>query len=282
MPTAGPLLHATLIVNDAAPLLRAYGALGLDVTAHWVVSAETAAAWAQPALARRHVTELGCGGHTLLRLMEVPGAPARATRYSHGWLALEVLVRDVDALAAPAAAAGFEIVGAPADLELSPAIRAMQIVGPAGEMLYLTQVKAPVSPFELPLSSDIDSAHNVAALFIAVMSTPSRAAAIAACAPLHPRATLQFETKVTVLNRALGRDITTRWPLTTLQWAGQSLFEIDEVVDAQVVTPQAGALPSGLAWVSLQGDGPRPLREISPGAWLEISDQTNKPLELAP
>ena len=282
MPTAGPLLHATLIVNDAAPLLRAYGALGLDVTARWAVSPETAAAWAQPALAHRPVTELGCGGRTLLRLMEVPGAPARATRYSHGWLALEVLVRDVDALATLAAAAGFEIVGAPADLELSPAIRAMQIVGPAGEMLYLTQVKAPVPPFELPLSSDIDSAHNVAALFIAVMSTPSRAAAIAACAPLHPRATLQFETRVTVLNRALGRDITTRWPLATLQWAGQSLFEIDEVVDGQVVTPQAGVLPSGLAWVTLQGDGPSPLREFSPGAWIEISNWTSNPLEPSP
>ena len=137
-------------------------------------------------------------------------------------------------------------------------------------------------PFELPLSSSIDAAHNIEHLFIAVMSTPSRKAAVAACAALQPRATLQFETKVTVLNRALARGISTRWPLATLQWAGRSLFEVDEVVDAQVVTPQAGALPSGLAWVSLQGDGPRPLREIPPGAWLEISDQTNKPLEPSP
>lgn len=179
-------------------------------------------------------------------------------------------MRDVDALAAPAAAAGFEIVGAPADLELSRYIRAMQLVGPAGEMLYLTQVKAPVPPFDLPLSTDIDPKHNVGRLFIAVMSTPSRDAVVDACAHLDACACLQFETKVTVLNRALGRAMHTRWPLATLQGAGASLFEIDEVLDDQVARAAAGTLPTGLAWVSMKGGEAGALREVSPGAWLEM------------
>jgi hypothetical protein len=275
MPTAGPLRHATVLTADSAALRRAYVALGLVVTAQGRVDANTAAAWGQAQLGGCACIELGRPGATLLRIIEVPHASAhataRATRYSHGWLALEVLVRDVDALAAPAAAAGFEIVGAPADLALSPNIRAMQLVGPAGEMLYLTQVKAPVPPFELPLSDSIEASQNIGPLFIAVMSTPSRAAAMQACAPLMPRATLCFDTKVTVLNRALGRDVNTAWPLATVQLAGQCLFEVDEVVDAQVHTPQPGVLPAGLAWVSVQGGGAGPLRELSPGAWLETT-----------
>jgi hypothetical protein len=274
MNTAGPLLQATLIVDDAAPLLRAYAALGLLERRRGRVDLTVAQRWGQPQLADAVVVELGSAGMSLLRLIEQPGAKPRPTRHAHGWLALEILVRDVDALAAPAAAAGFEVVGAPADLELSPNIRAMQLIGPAGEMLYLTQVKAPVPPFELPLSSDIGATHNVDRLFIAVMSTPSRAAAIAACADLAPRATLQFETKVTVLNRAFGRAVETRWPLATLQWAGASLFEIDEVQDATVTTPAPGALPMGLAWVSMQAGSAGhagPLRELAPGAWLELT-----------
>ena len=270
MATAGPIAHATLIIADATPLVRAYAALGVVVLKRSSIDAATAQRWRQPQLAGAAVTEIGTYGSTLLRLIEQPQVTARPTRYGHGWLALEILVRDVDALAAPAAAAGFEIVGAPADLELSPHLRAMQLVGPAGEMLYLTQVKAPVPPFDLPLSTGIDPEHNVGRLFIAVMSTPSRDAVINACAHLDARACLQFETKVTVLNRALGRAINTRWPLATLQWAGASLFEIDEVIDDQVARAHEGTMPMGLAWVSMQGGEADALREVSPGAWLEM------------
>ena len=268
---AGPLTEATLLVSDAATVARAYAALGLSVLARESISPTQAQAWGQPQLAGCASCQLaGASGARLLRLIEVPGASPRATRFGHGWLALEILVRDVDALWAPAQAAGFEILGPPADLDISPHIRAMQVLGPVGEMLYLTQVKAPVPPFDLPLSSDIAPQHNVDRLFIAVLSTPSRAQTLTRCAPLTPLSSLQFETRVTVLNRALGRPLEQRWPLATVQWAGQSLFEIDEVNDAKVQTPRPGVLPEGLAWITLQAPVAQPLlQEISPGAWLE-------------
>ena len=271
-PSAGPLAHATLLAADPAPLLAAYAAFGLAPTSDGLVPAAMAQAWGRPALAGRRMLELAePGGPTLLRVLVVPGAVPRPTRFSHGWMALEILVRDVDALEAPARAAGFEVVGPPADLEMSPNLRAMQLVGPAGEMLYLTQVKAPVPPFDLPLSSDLPPACALGPLFIAVMSTPSRNAALAACAALQPLSTLQFETKVTVLNRALGRPLATRWPLATVALAGQCLFEIDEVQDAALQPPaELGELPSGLAWISLRGHGGAALEELSTGAWVEF------------
>ncbi|MFY7974445.1 MAG: hypothetical protein ACOVOT_08470 [Rubrivivax sp.] len=279
-PSAGPLLHATLIVADAAPLVAAYAHLGLVVQNESRIAESDAGAWgaAGSHLVGRRRVDLGPLGaaEPLLRLIVVPGTAPRPTRWHHGWLALEILVRDVDTLAtrlAMAGGAGFQVVGPPADLDVSPAIRAMQLVGPAGEMLYLTQVKAEVPPFAIPLSSRLPQGQDLGPLFIAVMATPSRAAALAACAPLGAGPALQFETKVTVLNRALGHALDKRWPVATVQWAGECLFEIDEVVDPGLRPPLAAAgqsLPAGLAWIAIACDAvPAGLRELSPGAWIE-------------
>ena len=46
----------------------------------------------------------------------------------------------------------FQIIGEPANLDVSDDIRAMQVIGPAGEVLYLTEIKAVVPPFELPFA----------------------------------------------------------------------------------------------------------------------------------
>jgi hypothetical protein len=266
----GPLRHATLIVADAQLMVQAYAALGLVVVERSVLGDEQAQAWGQAQLAGLGVTWLApLGAAPLLRLIELPGTLPRPTRLSHGWLALELLVRDVDALAPRLADSGFRIVGAPADLAFSPSIRAMQVTGPAGEMLYLTQVKLPVPPFELPLSADLPATQDLGALFIAVMSVPSRAALLQACAAMAPRSTLQFDTKVTVLNQALARPSDHVWPVATLQWHGASLFEIDEVIDPAVTTPLAGQLPEGLAWVSMDAGGDGRLQELAPGVWLE-------------
>lgn len=265
----GPLLHATLIVADAAPLIEAYALLGLAPAGHDRVDAAQAQAWQRPALPGCAVTWLAAPGSApLLRLIESPGAQARPTRLSHGWLALEVLVRDVDALGQRLqASTAFEIVGAPADLAVSPAIRAMQVIGPAGEMLYLTQVKQPVPPFNLPLSTELTPAQDLGALFIGVMSVPDREAALSACAAMAPRSTLRFDTRVTVLSRALERPLDHPWPVATLQWDGSSLFEIDEVTDGRVTQPAAGLPPDGLAWLTM--DGATGMQELAPGVWLE-------------
>jgi hypothetical protein len=277
---AGPIQQATLIVHDAAPVLSAYANLGLGALRHGAVSVEQAHAWGQPELADCDVVELGTTPNErgLLRLIEVPGTPPRPTRFSHGWLALEILVRDVDALAKLLPDHGFEVVGPPADLDVSPHIRAMQVVGPAGEMLYLTQVRAPVPPFDIPVSPHWFDGRpfdqHIGPLFIAVMSTPSRANTLLACTALAPKQSLQFDTKITVLNRALGRTVDSRWPVATTQWAGGCLFEIDEVQDPGLQAPATvGALPAGLAWISMQAPSNAPparLFEVSPGAWLEL------------
>ena len=58
---------------------------------------------------------------------------------STGWNATELLVRDTDKLAAALLDSAFEIVGPPKHPWRAPdAPRAMQVVGPGREMVYLT------------------------------------------------------------------------------------------------------------------------------------------------
>jgi hypothetical protein len=116
------------------------------------------------------------------------------------------------------------VLGAPANLELSDAIRAAQVLGPASELLYLTQIKAAVPPFDLPMTTD-----TVASTFIGVMTTPDRAASQAAWAALLGAPGWAFETKITVLNRAYGKPLEGRYPVAVVPMPGQCMVEIDQV-----------------------------------------------------
>ena len=86
---------------------------------------------------------------------------------------------------------------------------------------------------------------------------------------MAPKQVLRFDTKITVLNRALGHAVDKRWPVATAQWAAGSLFEIDEI--AGLPTPGPTERPAGLAWVTIcaQRGLDRPLH-LGAGAWLEV------------
>ena len=66
-----------------------------------------------------------------------------------GWSAMEVLVEDLDALFGKLPSA-FSVLNPPAALSFSDQIRAMQVAGPAGELIYFTEVSGEVPGFELP------------------------------------------------------------------------------------------------------------------------------------
>ena len=69
---------------------------------------------------------------------------------TYGWSASELIVQDVDQLADNLADSPFEIIEKPKNLSFTDDIRAMQVLGPASEILYLTQVKNNVPGLDLP------------------------------------------------------------------------------------------------------------------------------------
>ena len=86
----------------------------------------------------------------VFRFIERPPEPGYRAFTRHGWHAAELIVDRVDPLAEQLRDSAFEIVAPPLDLSFCPDIRAMQIRGPGGEIIYLTEFKKPVPGLESP------------------------------------------------------------------------------------------------------------------------------------
>ncbi|MQP76624.1 hypothetical protein CQ393_12055 [Stenotrophomonas sp. MYb238] len=234
------IVHATMLAPDLAAFCAAYTTqLAMAVQRQGTLDAADADTLDLPDLAGAPLAWLAnSAGQPVLRVVEDRAAVVGEPMFRHGWLSLEVLVGDIDTLAA-GLHAPFRVLGAPANLELSDAIRAAQVLGPAGELLYLTQVKAAVPPFDLPMTRDA-----VAVPFIGVTSTPDRGASHTAWTALLGATGWAFETKITVLNRAHGRPLEGRYPVAVVPMPGQCLVEIDQVELPSTPAQRAAGLHS--------------------------------------
>lgn len=227
-PTLGPIRWASLLARSLDAVVDSYRA-AFDVVADPVTPLDraTAALLALDDLAGTPTTWLRrADGAPFLRLVEDRSAvDAGPPMHRDGWMALECLVGDVDEFVARLPP-GFTVLGPPADLDVSPLIRAAQVLGPCGELWYLTQVRAEVPPFELPRSG-----RDPPGIFIGVIRCRDREAERDFWIEAGGRASWAFDTKITVLNRALDRPLDGRYPVAVVQLAGRSLVEIDEVRD---------------------------------------------------
>ena len=244
----GPIFGATLVTAAFEQTLNAYCLnLNFRIKVESTVSDQLAQYWQAPALAGARFAVLAApSGDAWLRVVEDSSAVDAQPLKRHGWLALETNVADVDKVRAQLDEEQFKVIGEPAFLQVSDAIKAMQVIGPAGEVSYLTEVKREVPPFELPQTK-----YLCANLFIPVLAVPNRAAAVAFYESLNQAdPALQFDTKITVLNRSLGKPIEHQYAVATLQLDGLCLFEIDEVPEAAAMTHQPGHLPAGIAMIT--------------------------------
>jgi len=257
-PGLGPVALCTLLASDGEALVDAYiDWLHQQVAAAGPLDADTAAAIGYPQLAGAR-SWLLCNrvGRRWLQVIEDPGALSRDSLRSFGWMALEVLVADVDRLADSLQDSPFTLLRPAADLDLSDKIRACQVRGPAGEILYLTQIRGEVPPFELPAcEAPVDH------LFIPVLSSPSREQSLAQYSGIAGRDGLSFETRITVLNQARGYALDRRHPVATLQLAGHCLLEIDQVENTAKPAP---GLYTGMACVAFDCANPAPASALTP------------------
>ena len=121
----------------------------------------------------------------------------------------------------------------------------MQVIGPAGEVLYLTEIKKPVPGFDLPLAR-----CPVDKIFIPVLLSDDRERALATYEQFPGTAGNAFDTRITVINRARGLPLETRDPIATVQLSGQSLIEIDQLAGVQPRPRGELNLPSGISAIS--------------------------------
>lgn len=237
--TMGPVLGGVVVTADLDVLVAAYtDHLQMHVTEQGSVPAALLAGWDMPALKNcRYAMLESATGRKWLRIIEQVGAPLAEPISSFGWMSLEVLVEDVFALAKKLEDSPFRFIGPPRELDVSGGISACQVVGPAGEVLYLTTVLKPSPPAELPIAqAEVDH------LFIPVLAVPDRQKAIDFYSDLANSKADKFDMRVTVVNRALGKPIERKLPISTIQLNDKSLIEIDQIEEFA----SRQVLPSGL------------------------------------
>lgn len=171
---------------------------------------------------------------------------------THGWNAAEIMVQNVDQIAERLAGSPFRIVGTPANLSFTDDIRAMQILGPGNELLYLTEFKKQLPGFDTPVAR-----CSVDLVFIVILGGPSmndlqdyyaEHFGVPGAPPV--------ESRVKGMSAAFGNSPEHKYPIAALPLTGQALIEVDEMPpEAKPRTMADGRLPSGIAMVSFVGHG---------------------------
>jgi hypothetical protein len=151
--TPTPLLKRLKINTVAAPdigLVESWYTewLGYSVCERAEIGADLAASWGAPAMAGRPyiLMQPESGADVFIRAVEIDEVPGYKPMTTLGWNAFELIIDDVYKLNDRLLKSPFKIIGEPAslggDLDF---IHAMQVQGPAGDILYLTcdRVRAP-------------------------------------------------------------------------------------------------------------------------------------------
>jgi catechol 2,3-dioxygenase-like lactoylglutathione lyase family enzyme len=245
------LRSATLTVPDVGAAASRYrDFLDYRLIEDGPLAPDLAASWGAPANAHRRAALLqpSSGAPVFLRLVEGDPAPDYLPLRTFGWAAIEICVTDVLKANARMKASPFEIIGPPREIEGLPAIYPMQVRGPDGEIVYLTQIRSDLPAYDLPrAASAIDK------LFICVL----------ACSDMR-RTIAWFETVVglklgrimeieyTMLASAFGTPKERLYEISTVVHERDVFLELDQYPEA--ATPRAaapGALPPAASIVTL-------------------------------
>ena len=242
----------TLTAPDVAVVAQAYQHwLDYVIAGDTVVSAALAGAWNCPALAGRRMLLLHAAGapQTTLRLQETPGPADQHALPGHGWNAMELLVRDPYALADELQGSPFRVIIPPRPLPFDADIHAMQVIGPAGELLYMTALPANKTILDLTAARS-----RVDRPFIAILGAPDAAAALSFYSQLLLTPVIApSPTIVQIINESFGLPADHRVLLGIVKLPRDALIEVDGMPAAARPRPRRdGELPAGIAMVSFE------------------------------
>ena len=217
---------ATIATANFDHVIKAYqDVLGYKVLNLSTLSAEEASHWKAPSLETARQAFMGpeSGAPVYLRFVEIVSVNPKSL--SCGWFALEICVRDVEALYRRLVAQGdFKAFAEPKPMPHTDRVYPMQCRGPAGEILFLNQVRGSLPEIDLPIaSSDVDH------LFIAILSAPDMQASITFYEDLlDMKVNEKLEFPYKTINRVHGLPLDTPHKLTTLGGMRQVALEIDQ------------------------------------------------------
>ncbi len=250
--------HCVPDLNACIPVYR--DLLDYRLIDHGHLPESLAAAWATPNMRGMPYALLqpASGAAVYLRFIQTGNAGGYWPPVTQGWIATEILTTDPDAVLEKLRATAFTHIGGPADLYPSPkSARALQMAGPAGELLYFTRILPGGSRFGL---------HGAKCFvdrpFIMVVGGTSLTDIHAFYGDvLGLRIWEQEPFRIGQMSRVLGLPPQTAYPISLARIPGRSfLLELEELplyIKRRHV-PE-GQLPEGLAMVSFAS---APLHEL--------------------
>jgi catechol 2,3-dioxygenase-like lactoylglutathione lyase family enzyme len=268
------LAGVTIVTPDLDAAIAAYrDFLGYCGDAPEPVGEALARVWSAPEAASARMATLWpeSGERRFIRLVE-GDAPGFEPLTTLGWTAAEIVVQDLDALADRLADSPFDIIGPPAvlDFDFTDKIRAMQVVGPGGEILYLTEIGGEIPGFELPTANSF-----VGQLFIMVLAGRDIAPAAQPYADLGRPVGPEMQARIDVLSNAHGLPVETRHRLATIALDDRSLIEVDAFPAAATARAASTVgLPAGIAMASFHADGDHRVLAGASGEWIETLPPT--------
>ncbi len=245
---------ATMGAPDLAAFESAYvDWLGYRVRERGRVDADVAASWGLPGMAGRPFLVLASEGADDVHIRAVETDPVSGYRplTTYGWNACEIIVDDVHAMAARLADSPFRRLDGPNPLQFMPSIQAMQLVGPADEVLYLTCETGDRAASILP--SPRAAIDRPFILVLAGAEFEPMVAWYRDRFDLRPRPVRDAKVRIVQQAQELGPDETMK--LTTLGLADHGfLIELDGYVAARARPSTPGMLPPGNAIASFVVD----------------------------
>ena len=244
------ILAVTMTVSDLASVERAYGDyLGYRVVDRGTLAVELAEAWGTPALAGREflLMQPESGAPVYLRAIRQEPVEGFAAMRTHGWNSNEILVEDTYAVHELLKDSPFRVIGEPKGLSVNPEVIALQALGPAEELVYLTRIPPGKSLFNLGSAQSF-----VDRTFIVVLGGPDMEAMRHFYADrLAMPVTAPMDSKITVLAKAWDLPAEQDFKLAIVQFPENFLIELDEYPPGANPRPQrSGELPPGMSMVS--------------------------------
>jgi catechol 2,3-dioxygenase-like lactoylglutathione lyase family enzyme len=241
------LRAATLTVADlkrSEALYRDW--LQYETVESGVLETDLAISWGAPHSAGKPYVVMApkSGAEIYLRFVEDVVHPDYEPLKTYGWAAIEICVEDVLKVNEAMLQSPFKIIGPPRELDGMPAIFPMQVQGPDGEIIYLTQIRDDMPMYDLPRATTL-----VDRQFIHVCAVSDLKGALAWC---EEKLGLSFGRDMaivyTMLANAFEVPYENKFTIATLTHGRDVFYEFDQMPPAASARPAfKGRLPQGVA-----------------------------------
>lgn len=250
------IICATIVCGDAKASAKQYSAaLGFEVVESGAISASLATSWGAERMSGAPYILLAppSGAASYLRFIESDLVTPPQPYLTAGWNALEFTVESADAAMESLLANGFTQLGAAEDLGFSDgALRAGQVLGPNGEVLYVTQINRQIDNFVLPHTK-----HLVDKMFIVILGSADVEETTQYYMDAHNAEKKDvFEAPVEFIADFHQIDRDTAFYVGTVELDPEHYIELDGMpTETTTMRPVAdGAMPGGVAMMTFSTD----------------------------